>query len=94
MSMLMSALCNVITYSVIFRELVIKSLTHMFTALANKKSPNHTIHLLKALPLIHFIREDSIPNDPELLHLHEVVFDDPYLPFRTIHNTMDHSKHR
>ena len=71
-----------------------KSLTHMFTALANRKLPRHTIHLLKALPLIHFIREDSIPNDAGLLKLHKVVFDDPYLPFGTIHNTMDHSKHR
>ena len=94
MSMLVPALFNLITHSVLFRELVVNSLTHAFTVIANKKLPGHTIHLLRTLPLIHFIREDSIPNDSRLLQLKKVVFDDPYLPLRIIHNTMDHSKVR
>lgn len=79
-------------YSINFRELIVKSLTHMFVAVAERKVARHTIHLLRALPLIHFIREDSIPNVAQLLRLPQVVFNDLHLNFGTVYNTMDHSK--
>lgn len=66
-----------------------ESLTSMFALIADRRRACHTIHLLQALPLIHFLREESIPNETRLLTLKEAVYHDPFLHFTAIHKTMD-----
>lgn len=76
----------------LLRELAVESLTHTFASIADRKKTSHTIHLLQALPLIHFLRKDSSPNETRLLAVKEAVYNDPFLHFTVIHQTMDHSK--
>ena len=74
---------------ILYRELVVKSLTHLFNSVANQSKDNHTIHLLRALPLIHFLRKDSVPNESVLIALKWTAWEDPHLNFEKVYKTME-----
>ena len=69
---------------------MVESLTHLFSSIASKGKGHHTIHLLRALPLIHFLRRDSVPNELVLLSSKWTVWEDPHLNFGEVHDTMEH----
>ena len=65
---------------------------YMFTSIANLRNTIHAIHLLQALPIIHFLRKESAPNETKLMTLKDIRFDDSTLNFSAIHQAMDHYK--
>ena len=68
---------------------MVKSLTHLFNSVVDKGKDHHTIHLLNALPLIHFLRKDSVPNESVPRALKWTEWEDPYLNFEKVYKTME-----
>lgn len=74
----------------LYRKLAVDSLTHLFTSVVKRRKHNYTIHLLQALPLIHFLRTDSVPNETAVLNLKGAMWNDRLLNFEAVHSMMDH----
>ena len=74
---------------ILYRESLVEGLTTLFNSVANKGKDHHTIHLLNALPLIHFLRKDLVPNESRVLSLKWTAWEDPYLNFEIVHKTME-----
>ena len=68
---------------------MVESLTHLFNSVANKSKDQCTVHLLCALPLIHFLRKDSVPNQSVPIALEWDSWEDPYLDYEKVYKTME-----
>ena len=47
--------------------------------MSNKKSPENILHLLKALPLVHFLRKDCTPHQKLLIQPKDINWIDQIL---------------
>ena len=74
---------------ILYRKSLVEGLTHLFNSIASKSKDHHTVHLLRALPLIHFLRKDSVPNEPRALTLKWTAWEDPHLHFENVYRTME-----
>ena len=54
--------------------------------------PEHTIDLLKALPLLHFIRGDCIPNEQRVIPPSSIMWFDRDIHMGTVRGTMSREK--
>ena len=68
---------------------MVESLTHLFNSVAQKSKGPHTIYLLNALPLIHFLRQDLVPNQSIPLILNWTEWEDVHLKFEKVNRTME-----
>ena len=52
------------------------------------RKPEVTIHLLKALPLLHFVRGDCTPNEQRVIQPYKIEWLDPKIKLGTVRSTM------
>ena len=75
------------------RNLVVKSLADQLQDVINRKiNPTTITYLLKALPLLHFIRKESTPHQPLKLSPREINWKDRVLNFDMIKPAVKNEK--
>ena len=74
------------------REQVTESITSLFTYATDKlnKRKEYFIDLMKALPLIHFVRDDRIPYEKLDVSPSKVVWGDKRLKIASVQSSMHH----
>ena len=74
------------------RDLVTESLNGIMVQFINKCSEDFTIHLLKALPLLHFLRGDCTPYEELVCWPTDMKWREYRLDFAKIRSTIEHKK--
>ena len=73
-----------------FRSLVIHSLTAFINQIQLNES--HTVHLLKALPLLHLLHGDCAPHEQCVVRHAAIDWKDPAIDLRETQQIMTHKK--
>ena len=73
---------------ILCRPLIRDSLIAIMDKVISQHKPESTVHLLKALPLLHFIRGDCIPNEQRVVQSPKIVWLDHDIQLGTVRSTM------
>ena len=71
-----------------FRVLVMESLTDVMNHVIRRRQASHTIHVLKALPLLHLLRGDCTVHKQCAVHPSAIVWTDPDVDLQTTNHLM------
>ena len=72
---------------------MIESLTDVINLVISQKQKSHTIHLLKALPLLHLLRGDCTPFQQCVVQMSATRWNDPSsIDFTTTQQVMSSEK--
>ena len=71
---------------------MIESLTDVIKLVIDLKEESHTIHLLKALPLLHLLRGDCTPFQEYVVHPSVIMWNDTYIDFTTTQQVVSSKK--
>ena len=74
------------------RSLVIDSLTAIINRIMARQDESHTVHLLKALPLLHLLRGDCSPNEQSVMRPSAIKWKDPIIDLRATQQMMTYKK--
>lgn len=74
------------------RHLMMESLTDVIKLVINLKEESHTLHLLKALPLLHLLRGDCTPFQQRVVRPSAIRWDDPCIDLTTTQQVMSSCK--
>ena len=76
----------------IIRSLITSSLIAIMDQIISGCKPEFTVHLLKALPLLHFIRGDCTPNEQLVVQPSKIEWLDRGIQLGTVRSTMLYGK--
>lgn len=67
---------------------MIESLTDVMNQVIRRRQAQHTINILKALPLLHLLRGDCIAHKQCVVHPSAIVWTDRWVDLQTINHLM------
>ena len=67
---------------------MIESLSDVMNHIIRRHQESHTIHILKALPLLHLLRGDCVAHKQCVVHPSAIVWRDPDVDLQTTNHLM------
>ena len=71
---------------------MIDSLTDIINRIMVQQNESHTVHLLKALPLLHLLRGDCAPHEHYVVQPSAIKWKDPAIDLRATQQMMTYKK--
>ena len=71
---------------------MIDSLTDIINRVMVRQDESHTVHLLKALPLLHLLRGDCVPHEQCVVQPSAIDWRDPTIDLRATQQMMTYKK--
>ena len=92
MSLVCCSILQIISSLYVFialcRDLMMESLTDVIKLVKSQKQESHTIHLLRALPLLHLLRGDCTPFQQCVVRPSDISWNDHSIDFITTQQVM------